>query len=424
MLQQTPVVAGRAGLASWMARWPTPGRSWPPSRPARRSAPGAGSAIRAGRCACTRARSAIVERHGGEVPDDVDAAAGAARHRDVHGPGGGRVRLRPAPPGRGHQRPPGGGPGRRRARPTAAPRPPPPTWPRSPRCCCPTDHERGGPGQRRVHGAGRGGLHRPRAALRRVPAARRLRLADRRRASRPSGPSRRTQRYAGTDRQVRGLLLAVLRARDGPVPAARLDVVWDDAVQRGRALAGLLDDGLVRERGGDVHVAGVSAGVAAGSSSFSHTFRDSLHARSSIGSRRAHPSCQGPPGRRRVCRGACRRRDARGLRCFLTRRSQVDRRPARRTAASPSPSPDSPSNLPRRPLRRRPHRLRRSRPSRDAVDRRGAAGRHQLRRPAAEVRPPAARPTRSTCPRARPCSTTPASRPSSRSRSSPSTTAR
>jgi A/G-specific adenine glycosylase len=54
------------------------------------------------------------------------------------------------------------------------------------------------------------------------------------------------QRYAGTDRQVRGLLLAVLRDATGPVPSGRLDVVWPDATQRARALASLVDDGLVR----------------------------------------------------------------------------------------------------------------------------------------------------------------------------------
>jgi A/G-specific adenine glycosylase len=59
------------------------------------------------------------------------------------------------------------------------------------------------------------------------------------------GPSRRPQRFAGTDRQVRGLLLAVLRDATGPVAASRLDLVWSDAEQRHRALAGLVADGLV-----------------------------------------------------------------------------------------------------------------------------------------------------------------------------------
>ena len=59
------------------------------------------------------------------------------------------------------------------------------------------------------------------------------------------GPRRRAQTYAGTDRQVRGLLLDVLRDGDGTATAARLDAVWPDALQRGRALASLVDDGLM-----------------------------------------------------------------------------------------------------------------------------------------------------------------------------------
>jgi len=58
------------------------------------------------------------------------------------------------------------------------------------------------------------------------------------------GPPRRGQAYAGTDRQCRGRLLAVLRQAHGPVPKAALDAVWDDAVQRERALDGLVADGL------------------------------------------------------------------------------------------------------------------------------------------------------------------------------------
>ncbi|MGH3750097.1 MAG: A/G-specific adenine glycosylase, partial [Micromonosporaceae bacterium] len=67
----------------------------------------------------------------------------------------------------------------------------------------------------------------------------------------PDGPSRRPQRYAGTDRQVRGLLMAVLRDATGPVAAERLDVVWHEPVQRGRALASLVDDGLAVRLPGD-----------------------------------------------------------------------------------------------------------------------------------------------------------------------------
>lgn len=58
-------------------------------------------------------------------------------------------------------------------------------------------------------------------------------------------PVRPTQPWAGTDRQVRGRLLQVLRDIDGPVPPELLDQVWDEPVQRARALDGLVADGLV-----------------------------------------------------------------------------------------------------------------------------------------------------------------------------------
>lgn len=61
-----------------------------------------------------------------------------------------------------------------------------------------------------------------------------------------AGLERRIQRYAGTDRQVRGCLLDVLRAKNSPVSKAELDVAWrSDTTQRERALDSLLADGLV-----------------------------------------------------------------------------------------------------------------------------------------------------------------------------------
>lgn len=68
-----------------------------------------------------------------------------------------------------------------------------------------------------------------------------------RRAGKPAyqGPPRRGQRYAGTDRQVRGRLLDVLRAAPDPVPKSALDVVWAEHAQRERALDALVADGLV-----------------------------------------------------------------------------------------------------------------------------------------------------------------------------------
>lgn len=60
--------------------------------------------------------------------------------------------------------------------------------------------------------------------------------------------ARRVQKYAGTDRQVRGRLLDVLRGNDSPVTRAQLDVAWlTDTAQRDRALDTLLVDGLVEQ---------------------------------------------------------------------------------------------------------------------------------------------------------------------------------
>lgn len=63
-----------------------------------------------------------------------------------------------------------------------------------------------------------------------------------------AGPARPAQRYVGTDRQVRGKLLEVLRTSPVPVERTQLDVVWlTDTGQRDRALASLLVDGLVEQ---------------------------------------------------------------------------------------------------------------------------------------------------------------------------------
>jgi A/G-specific adenine glycosylase len=68
-------------------------------------------------------------------------------------------------------------------------------------------------------------------------------------AGRPeyTGPTRPVQRFAGTDRQVRGRLLDVLRDAPGPVRREALDAAWSDAAQRDRCLLSLLDDGLVEQ---------------------------------------------------------------------------------------------------------------------------------------------------------------------------------
>jgi A/G-specific adenine glycosylase len=62
-----------------------------------------------------------------------------------------------------------------------------------------------------------------------------------------TGPGRRPQTYAGTDRQIRGRLMEILREATGPVPLSALDAAWPDATRRAGALASLLDDGLAIE---------------------------------------------------------------------------------------------------------------------------------------------------------------------------------
>jgi A/G-specific adenine glycosylase len=63
------------------------------------------------------------------------------------------------------------------------------------------------------------------------------------------GPRPPTQKFEGTDRQVRGKLMAVLRDAPEPVTKDQLDLVWHIADQREKALASLLEDGLVANQG-------------------------------------------------------------------------------------------------------------------------------------------------------------------------------
>src|SRR5690349_325357 len=66
-------------------------------------------------------------------------------------------------------------------------------------------------------------------------------------AGRPAhqGPARKGQAWEGTDRQLRGALLAVLRESPGPVPRSALEALSDNAIQRERCLDSLVADGLV-----------------------------------------------------------------------------------------------------------------------------------------------------------------------------------
>jgi A/G-specific adenine glycosylase len=247
MLQQTPVVRVTPAWHAWMSRWPTPGdlaadppaeaiRMWGRLGYPRR-------AMRLHACAV-----ALVQRHGGRVPDDLDALLAL--------PGVGTYTARAVATFAYGQRHPVVDTNVRRVvsravggQPDAGPTttaadlvatadllPEEPAraarasiafmelgavvcTARSPRC--------------------------PDCPLAGVCAWRARGIAA------PPGPSRRPQRYAGTDRQVRGLLLEVLRHTTGPVPRQRLDAVWADEVQRARALAGLVHDGLVEPYGRD-----------------------------------------------------------------------------------------------------------------------------------------------------------------------------
>ncbi len=241
MLQQTPVVRVLPAWTVWTTRWP---------RPQDLAASTAGDAVRAwDRLGYPRralrlhaAALALVERHGGEVPDDHDAllalpgvggyTAAAVRAFAF----GRRAAVVDTNVRRVHARLVGGSAQPAPALTAAELRRAEDLLPdddataarwsvavmelgalvctaRSPRCAaCPV--------RRRCAWVAAGS-----------PAA--------------TGPARRAQRWEGTDRQVRGRLVAVLREAVGPVPGEVLAAAWPDPDQRERCLDSLLDDGLV-----------------------------------------------------------------------------------------------------------------------------------------------------------------------------------
>jgi A/G-specific adenine glycosylase len=246
MLQQTPVVRVLPVWAAWLHRWPTP---------AALAADSAGDAVRIwGKLGYPRralrlheCARLLLERHGGEVPDDVDAlltlpGVGAYTARATAAFAFGRrvpvvdtnVRrvVARAVLGRADAGPPSA---TRDQEVVAA------LLPTAPAAAA------------RVSVAlmELGAL----VCVARTPRCAQCPLADRcawlaAGAPPSTGPSAPRQRFAGTDREVRGRLLDVLRGSPGAVAAATLDLAWPDAVQRERALAGLLADGLVRRATG------------------------------------------------------------------------------------------------------------------------------------------------------------------------------
>ncbi|MHA6762301.1 HhH-GPD family protein [Streptacidiphilus sp. PAMC 29251] len=243
MLQQTPVKRVLPMYAQWMERWPTP---------AALAAAPSGEAVRAwGRLGYPRralrlhaAAVAITELHGGEVPTDhaellalpgvgeyTAAAVASFAHRQRHAVLDTNVRRVFARLVDGQEFPP--------TATTAAER-------RTANALLPEPAETAATWAVAVMELG------ALVCTARTPDCGHCPVADScawRLAGSPpyQGPARRGQTYEGTDRQVRGKLLAVLRAADHhtDVPQAALDAVWPEPVQRARALDGLVADGLV-----------------------------------------------------------------------------------------------------------------------------------------------------------------------------------
>ncbi len=248
MLQQTPVARVIPALERWLERWPTP---------ADLAAEPPGEAVRAWeRLGYPRralnlhaAATAIAERHGNEVPADVDAllelpGVGPYTARAVAAFAYGirtpvvdtnvRRVLARAVRGDGEAGPP------RTAADLAAME-----------AFLPAD-----PSRARLVNAGTMELGQT-VCTARSPRCAECPLAGAcvwRAAGYPAYAGARAavqKRYEGSDRQVRGLVLRELRGGDTPVPRAVLAALWADAAQLERAIAGLLRDGLAVREGGE-----------------------------------------------------------------------------------------------------------------------------------------------------------------------------
>lgn len=241
MLQQTPVSRVLPVYEQWMARWP---------RPADLAKEPSGEAVRAwGRLGYPRralrlhgAAVAITERHGGDVPDQhaqllalpgigeyTAAAVASFAYGQRHAVLDTNVRRVLARAVSGDRFPPNAT--------TAAER-------RLARSVLPEDEATAARWAAASMELGALVCTARNEDCGRCPLASRCAWLL---AGKPEheGPPRRGQTYAGTDRQVRGKLLAVLREAHHAVPQSALDRVWHEPVQRARALDGLVADGLV-----------------------------------------------------------------------------------------------------------------------------------------------------------------------------------
>lgn len=241
MLQQTPVDRVLPVWGAWLARWPTP---------AALAEAGIGDAVRAwGRLGYPRrarrlheSATIIVERHDGQVPDGTDAlralpgvgeytaaaiqAFAFGRRSVVLDTNVRRVLVRTQ---EGRALPPGH---LTRSEQRAADL----LWP--------PDDAASARWSAAVMELGALVCTARAPACGRCPVASTCAwLAE----GRPDAPTtrRRQPRYEGSDRQARGALLALLRARTAPVSPHDVGMAWPDEAQRERALASLLADGLV-----------------------------------------------------------------------------------------------------------------------------------------------------------------------------------
>ncbi|GAA0959861.1 A/G-specific adenine glycosylase [Frigoribacterium faeni] len=241
MLQQTPVVRVVPRLEQWLERWPTPpDLAASPASDAVRAWERLGYPRRA--LALHAAAVAITDRHGGVVPEDVPSLLAL--------PGVGDYTARAVAVFAYGHRHPVVDTNVRRVLARAVEGVAEPWAPRATRDLplmesqLPADDE-----EARVTNAGvmeLGAL----VCTARAPLCDSCPLLEQCAwvaAGRPAhvGPRLRVQpRFEGSDRQVRGLIMAELRASDIPVTSAEIERVWTDAAQRDRALAGLIRDGL------------------------------------------------------------------------------------------------------------------------------------------------------------------------------------
>lgn len=241
MLQQTPVARVVPRLEAWLTRWPTPADlAASPPADAVRAWDRLGYPRRA--LALHAAATAIAEQHDNVVPRDVDAllalpgigdytarAVAVFAYGDRHPVVDVNVRRVLARALLGH-----GEPGPAKAKQDL------------PLMEAVLPEDRDLAAATNAAAMELGAL----VCVARSPACDACPIADRcawRAAGYPEhdGPRAPKQaRFAGSDRQVRGLIMAELRSSDVPVLRSEIDLVWPDHAQRERALASLLRDGL------------------------------------------------------------------------------------------------------------------------------------------------------------------------------------